>query len=72
METSNFVRVEKCTPEQLRKAFSKLPKAKLIDMLVECNRIIDSIRPSAFFDGGSVDYWGSDAQGLTGFTTKYN
>ena len=40
----NFLRVEPMSKEQLRKAFNKVPKDKLIDMLIECNRILGNVQ----------------------------
>ena len=41
---SNFLRVEPMSTEQLRKAFNKIPKNKLINMLIECNRILGNVQ----------------------------
>jgi hypothetical protein len=41
--------VLEATDEEKRKAYSELPKAELIEMLIQCNKIIDAtVKPHLY------------------------
>ena len=65
----NYLRVEKLSPEALRKVFNKLPKKELIDMLIECNRIIDNIHPDYHYLPVGYDAINTDT--ITTASTQY-
>lgn len=40
---NNFVSVRPLTEEEARKVYSKMKKEKLIEMLIACNKLVDSL-----------------------------
>lgn len=40
-----MVRVENLTVEELRKVYMKMKKNEIVEMLIECNRVLELLKP---------------------------